>query len=153
MADENKNENEKEVTPGTPEFDHMAFRLKQAVNEENLRALDYDGNQLQKIQDNVYVMPAYIDKNFNLFFVVSPLIENDWIIAFSKATSENGNEITDLSEPIPTGEGLNQLGEHSPEDANKILKYFNTLVDAGRGEWKLVKYRMRNLSSFIYVKY
>ena len=71
--------------------------------------------------------------------MVSQLIEDDWIVAFTEATIENETEITDLSDPIPTGEGLNLLGEHSPNDANQLLKYFETLVEAKRGEWRLIQ--------------
>ena len=44
-----------------------------------------------------------------------------------------------ICEPIPTGEGLNKLGEVSPDDANNLLQYFNTLSDANRGEWRLLQ--------------
>jgi len=43
-------------------------------------------------------------------------------IAFSKATIENDNEITDLSEPLTTGKGLNLLGQKSPEDVQQIIE-------------------------------
>lgn len=31
------------------------------------------------------------------------------------------------------------LGEVSPDDANNLLQYFNTLSDANRGEWRLLQ--------------
>jgi hypothetical protein len=130
---------EKEVTPGTEEFEKMVFKLNDDVNDDNLGALSYDGNLLQHVGGNVYVMPAYVDNDFNLFIVVSQLIEEDWIIAFTQATLHGEHEVTDLSEPIPTGKGLNMLGEYSAEDANQLLNYFETLVDANRGEWKLIQ--------------
>ncbi|UDM31661.1 hypothetical protein [Lentilactobacillus laojiaonis] len=136
MANENENF---EVVPGSEEFSKMLFKLNEPLNDRNLSILNYGGNSLQEIQDNLFTMPAYIADNFNLFFIVSPLIESDWVIAFSTATIENGNEITDLSEPMTTGEGLNMLGEVSPEDANQLLKYFNTLVEANRGQWRMVE--------------
>lgn len=128
-----------ELTPGTPEFKKMVFKLNQEVNAENLAILNYDGNELQEIEKGVYAQPAYVADDFNLFFIVTQLIEDDWIVAFSQATIENKSDITDLSEPIPTGKGLNMLGNQSPDDANKLLQYFNTLSDANRGEWRLLQ--------------
>lgn len=130
---------EQEVTPGTEEFNKMVFKLSESMNDDTKQALSYNGNQLEKIQDGSYVMPVYVTDDFNIFFVVSQLIEDDWIVAFTEATIENETEITDLSDPIPTGEGLNLLGEHSPNDANQLLKYFETLVEAKRGEWRLIQ--------------
>ncbi|CAI2607858.1 hypothetical protein AKUH3B110M_08550 [Apilactobacillus kunkeei] len=130
---------EQEVTPGTEEFNKMVFKLSESMNDDTKQALSYNGNQLEEIQDGIYVMPVYVNDDFNIFFVVSQLIEDDWIVAFTEATIENETEITDLSDPIPTGEGLNLLGEHSPNDANQLLKYFETLVEAKRGEWRLIQ--------------
>lgn len=128
-----------EITPGTPEFAKMVFKLNDAVNDENLAVLNYNGNELTQIDNGVYAQPAYVSDDFNLFFVVAQLIEEDWIVAFTKAKIENESEITDLSEPIPTGEGLNMIGGVSPDDANNLLQYFNTLTDANRGEWRLLQ--------------
>ncbi|WP_283678680.1 hypothetical protein [Lentilactobacillus sp. Marseille-Q4993] len=135
MADDN---NEIEVVPGTKDFEHMLYKLDMPVKEGGLGVLNYNGGELQPVQDGLYAMPAYVDDDFNLFFIVSQLVEDDWVMAFSQATIENGNEITELSDPITTGKGLNMLGEVSPEDANQLLKYFNTLSDTGRGEWRMV---------------
>ncbi|MCY9806753.1 hypothetical protein OXT66_04225 [Lentilactobacillus senioris] len=136
MADEN---NEIEVIPGSPEFEQMLFKINGEVNDDNLTVFNFGGNQLQEVQPDMYAMPAYIEDDFNLFFIVAPLVENDWVIAFSTAEIENGNKITDLSEPMTTGEGLNSMGEVSPESANQLLQYFNTLVDAKRGEWRMIE--------------
>lgn len=138
MAEDNQQDNV-EITPGTKEFGKMVFRLNNPVNSENISVLNYNGAELEEIQDGVYAQPAFVSDDFNLFFVVTQLIGDDWIVAFSKATIENGNEITDLSDPIPTGEGLNMLGQVSADDANNLLSYFNTLVDAKRGEWRLIE--------------
>ncbi|MBW1605481.1 hypothetical protein [Lactobacillus sp. Sy-1] len=128
-----------EITPGSKEFNNMVFRLNDPVVNGNTEFLNYAGNALEPLQDDIYVMPAFVNDDFNLFIVVSKLIANDWIIAFSKAKIENGNEITDLSEPIPTGEGLNMLGERQPEEANSLLQYFNNLIENNRGEWRLIQ--------------
>ncbi len=140
MAEDNQNNQDNvEITPGTEQFGKMVFRLNNPVNAENISVLNYNGAELEQIQDGVYAQPAYVSDDFNLFFVVTQLIGDDWIVAFSKATIENGNEITDLSDPLPTGEGLNLLGQTSAEDANNLLSYFGTLVDAKRGEWRLIE--------------
>ncbi|MCH5464272.1 hypothetical protein [Levilactobacillus tujiorum] len=140
MAEDNQNNQDNiEITPGTEEFGKMVFRLNNPVNAENISVLNYNGAELEQIQDGVYAQPAFVSDDFNLFFVVTQLIGDDWIVAFSKATIENGNEITDLSDPLPTGEGLNLLGQVSADDANNLLSYFGTLVDAKRGEWRLIE--------------
>lgn len=140
MAEDNQNNQDNvEITPGTEEFGKMVFRLNNPVNAENISVLNYNGAELEQIQDGVYAQPAYVSDDFNLFFVVTQLIGDDWIVAFSKATITNGNEITDLSDPLPTGEGLNLLGQTSADDANNLLNYFGTLVDAKRGEWRLIE--------------
>ncbi|AYF92492.1 hypothetical protein [Apilactobacillus bombintestini] len=130
---------EKEVTPGTEEFGKMVFKLNGDMNDDTKGALAYNGNQLEEIQDGVFVMPVFVTDKFNLFLIVSKLIENDWIVAFTQATIENETEVTDLSDPIPTGKGLNMLGEQSAADANQLLKYFETLADSNRGEWRLIQ--------------
>ncbi|HJE45555.1 hypothetical protein [Levilactobacillus namurensis] len=140
MAEDNQQEPENiEITPGSKEFGKMVFRLNNPVNAENVSVLNYNGAELEEIQDGVYAQPAFVSDDFNLFFVVTQLIGDDWIVAFSKATIENGNEITDLSDPLPTGEGLNLLGQVSAKDANNLLSYFGTLTDAKRGEWRLIE--------------
>ncbi|WP_407886158.1 hypothetical protein [Levilactobacillus sp. N40-8-2] len=142
MAEDNQNNQDQdnvEITPGTEEFGKMVFRLNNPVNAENISVLNYNGAELEQIQDGVYAQPAYVSDDFNLFFVVTQLIGDDWIVAFSKATITNGNEITDLSDPLPTGAGLNLLGQTSADDANNLLSYFGTLVDAKRGEWRLIE--------------
>ena len=140
MAEDNQQEPENiEITPGSKEFGKMVFRLNNPVNAENVSVLNYNGAELEEIQDGVYAQPAFVSDDFNLFFVVTQLIGDDWIVAFSKATIENGNEITDLSDPLPTGEGLNLLGQVSADDANNLLRYFGTLTDAKRGEWRLIE--------------
>lgn len=139
MADENNNNEEVEIIPGSKEFDQMLFKLNGEMNADDISVLNYGGNEFQEIQPNFYAMPAFIADNFNLFFIVAPLIEDDWVVAFSTAKIENENEITDLSEPMTTGQGLNQLGAVNPDEANNLLKYFNTLVDANRGEWRMVE--------------
>lgn len=140
MAEDNQNNQDNvEITPGTEEFGKMVFRLNNPVNAENISVLNYNGAELEQIQDGVFAQPAFVSDDFNLFFVVTQLIGDDWIVAFSKATIENGNEITDLSDPLPTGEGLNLLGQVSADDANNLLSYFGTLVDAKRGEWRLIQ--------------
>ncbi|MGP4115893.1 hypothetical protein ACS4N0_01840 [Levilactobacillus zymae] len=138
MAEDNQ-QDDIEITPGSKEFGKMVFRLNNPVNAENVSVLNYNGAELEQIQDGVYAQPAFVSDDFNLFFIVTQLIGDDWIVAFSKAKIENDNEITDLSDPIPTGEGLNMLGQVSSDDANNLLSYFGTLVDAKRGEWRLIE--------------
>lgn len=135
----NNNDDEVSVVPGTKEFEKMLFKLNKPVTEDNLGDLDYNGNRLEPVQDDLYAMPAYVASDFNLFFIVSQLVEDDWVMAFSHATIEGESNVTDLSEPMTTGKGLNELGSKSPADANQLLKYFNTLAEANRGEWRMVE--------------
>lgn len=128
-----------EVTPGTTEFDKMIFKLLEPVNDLEIENLEFNEEHFDKVQNGVYVMPAVMSENLNLFFLISQLIGSDWIIAFSKATVENQIDVTDLSEPIPTGKGLNLLGSECPIVANQILDYFSELFKKGKGEWKMIK--------------
>ncbi|MCT6822478.1 MAG: hypothetical protein M3005_01225 [Apilactobacillus sp.] len=128
-----------EVTPGTEQFTKMVFKLNGDLDDSTIKSLEYNGNTVEEIQDGIFVMPVYVEEQFNIFLVVSKLIEDDWIVAFTQATIENGSEITDLSDPIPTGEGLNMLGDQNADEANQLLKYFETLVEAKRGEWRLIQ--------------
>ncbi|WP_395318627.1 hypothetical protein [Fructilactobacillus frigidiflavus] len=128
-----------EVTPGTTEFDKMIFKLLQPVDDSKIKSLEFNGESFAEVQVGVYVMPALMCEDLNLFFLISQLIDSDWIIAFSKATVENQIDVTDLSEPIPTGEGLNLLGSECPIVANQILDYFSELFEKGKGEWKMIK--------------
>jgi len=97
MAEDKQNNQEDpeniEITPGTEQFGKMVFRLNNPVNAENVSILNYNGAELEQIQDGVYAQPAFVSDDFNLFFVVTQLIGDDWIVAFSKATIENGKEI------------------------------------------------------------
>ncbi|USS86557.1 hypothetical protein [Fructilactobacillus cliffordii] len=127
------------VTPGTPEFDKMMFKLKQPINAVNQTQFQFNDQQLTEIQPGIYVLPVYVQDDFNLFLVGGRLVQSDWVLAFSHGTIEAGNQVTDLSEPIPTGDGLNQLGVQSPTSANDLLEYFDQLVQAGVGEWNLIK--------------
>lgn len=128
-----------EITPGMPKFNKMVFRLTKSLKDSDLQSLDYNGNHLQQIQPGIFVMPVYVKKDFNLFMVVGKLVAKDWVAVFSQATIKHKNEVTDLSNPFPTGKGLNMLGAHDPKSATHLLKYFQTLVDAKYGEWRLVK--------------
>ncbi|MFC7281516.1 hypothetical protein [Apilactobacillus apinorum] len=128
-----------EVTPGTEQFTKMVFKLNGDLDDSTIKSLEYNDNRVEEIQDGIFVMPVYVEEQFNIFLVVSKLIEDDWIVAFTQATIENGSEITDLSDPIPTGEGLNMLGDQNADEANQLLKYFETLVEAKRGEWRLIQ--------------
>lgn len=103
-----------EVTPGTTEFDKMIFKLLEPVSDLEIKSLEFNGDHFNEVQAGVYVMPAIMSENLNLFFLISQLIGSDWIIAFSKATVENQIDVTDLSEPMPTGKGLNLLGSECP---------------------------------------
>lgn len=60
-----------EITPGTPEFAKMVFKLNDAVNDENLAVLNYNGGELTQIDDGVFAQPAYVNDDFNLFFLSS----------------------------------------------------------------------------------
>ncbi|XIF19689.1 MAG: hypothetical protein AJITA_00367 [Acetilactobacillus jinshanensis] len=130
-----------EITPGSPKFNKMVYRMIKPVNDDILQSMDYGGNHLQEIQTGVFAMPVYVKKDFNLFMIVGKLVAKDWVAVFSQATIKHKNEVTvtDLSNPFPTGKGLNMLGAHDPKSATHLLKYFQTLVDAKYGEWRLVK--------------
>ncbi|GLB46952.1 hypothetical protein WR164_09310 [Philodulcilactobacillus myokoensis] len=130
-----------EMIPGTPQFNRIVLKLNDRITPQTLTMLSYNHRQLKLIQDGIYIMPAYINLSagFNLFFIVAQLIQDDWIMAFAKANIKNEYEITNLSNPIPTGKGLNELDRYDSDKANQILKYFNTLVETKHGNWRLIQ--------------
>ncbi|USS85434.1 hypothetical protein M3M35_01855 [Fructilactobacillus myrtifloralis] len=130
---------EQDITPGTPEFDKMVFKLAGPITAANQTAFKFKDETLTEIQPGVYVLPVLLQPDFNLFLVGAQLVGKDWVLCFSQATIENDNEVTDLTEPEATGHGLNQLGFRDPQVANELLQYFERLLTAGLGEWKLIK--------------
>lgn len=120
----------------------MVFQITKPMSDTLLQAMDYKGRHLQEIQKGIFVMPIYVKGKFNLFMIVGRLVAKDWVAAFSLAKVKHHKDvtaITDLSDPFPTGMGLNMLGSRSPKSADHVLKYFQTLIEAKYGKWRLVK--------------
>ncbi len=87
MADNNNNQSDNDeiaVVPGTDEFEKMLFKLNTPVTEDNLGVLDYNNGHLQPVQDGLYAMPAYVTDDFNLFFIVLNLLKTIGSLRFQR---------------------------------------------------------------------
>ncbi|ETO40909.1 hypothetical protein B808_189 [Fructilactobacillus florum 8D] len=132
------NEQPQEILPGTPAFDRMVFRLKKTPTADNIAVFDFSSQRLVRLEPQVYTMPACLTHQLQIFFLVTKTVPGDWVMAFSRATMDDQNQVTNLSAALPTGQGLNLISENNPAIANQLLRYFQTLADANYGEWKLI---------------
>lgn len=103
-----------EMKLGTKEFENTMFMLNIAPREENINRFALQGNLIPERLDEVaWFLPVYLSTDFNLFFVFAPNINNRWAISCSQVHIENNNQITAMSETVPTGLGLNAVNELS----------------------------------------
>lgn len=117
-----------EMKLGMKEFENTMFMLRAQPTELNIDRFALEGNLLPQRIDNVaWGLPAYLSSNFNLFFVFAPNIGNRWAISCSQVQIKNGNQITAMSETVPTGMGLNAVNELSPSSAIELIAYLKTL--------------------------
>lgn len=117
-----------EMKLGMKEFENTMFMLRSQPTEFNIDRFALEGDLLpQQIDDIAWGLPAYLSSNFNLFFVFAPNVGNRWAISCSQVQIKNGNQITAMSETVPTGMGLNAVNELSPSSAIELIAYLKTL--------------------------
>ena len=117
-----------EMKLGMKEFENTMFMLRSQPTELNIDLFALEGDLLpQQIDDIAWGLPAYLSSNFNLFFVFAPNVGNRWAISCSQVQIKNGNQITAMSETVPTGMGLNAVNELSPSSAIELIAYLKTL--------------------------
>ncbi|MBU9789220.1 hypothetical protein KTE19_11795 [Lentilactobacillus sp. IMAU92037] len=131
---------EDNIKLGDPVFNKMLFVLDKAVNEKNHRDYRFDNEELIQISDGIWAMPAYMkddDDDFSLFFIITEIEDGHTVLAFS--TGDKKDDQFSLSEPMITGEGLNQLVEHDKDRAASILHFINQISKADEGNWRMVE--------------
>lgn len=123
-----------EMKLGMREFENTMFMLKAIPCEENINRFALQGNLNPERLDNIaWFLPAYLSADFNLFFIFAPNVNNRWAISCSQVHIENNNQITAMSETVPTGLGLNAVNELSPSSAIELVAYLKTLEVNGLG--------------------
>lgn len=130
---------EDNIKLGDPVFNKMLFVLDKAVNKKNHRDYRFDNEELIQISDGIWAMPAYMkdDDDFSLFFIITEIEDGHTVLAFS--TGDKKDDQFSLSEPMITGEGLNQLVEHDKDRAASILHFINQISKADEGNWRMVE--------------
>lgn len=130
---------EDNIKLGDPVFNKMLFVLDKAVNEKNHRDYRFDNEELIQISDGIWAMPAYMkdDDDFSLFFIITEIEDGHTVLVFS--TGDKKDDQFSLSEPMITGEGLNQLVEHDKDRAASILHFINQISKADEGNWRMVE--------------
>ncbi|MBD5807474.1 hypothetical protein [Limosilactobacillus walteri] len=127
-----------QITPemklGMREFDNTMFMLNIAPTQNNITEFSLEGNMVPERLDKLaWALPAYLATDFNLFFIFAPNVNDQWAISCSQAQIINGNQITAMSETVPTGMGLNAVNELSPSAAIELIAYLKTLEVNGLG--------------------
>ncbi|WP_076461353.1 hypothetical protein [Limosilactobacillus caccae] len=123
-----------EMKLGMKEFENTMFMLRAQPTELNIDKFAIQGDLFpQRIDDTAWGLPAYLSADFSLFFVFAPNVGGRWAISCSRVEIANGNQITAMSETVPTGMGLNAVNELSPSSAIELIAYLKTLEVNGLG--------------------
>lgn len=123
-----------EMKLGRKDFENTMFMLKVRPTDKNIDQFAMDGNLVpERLDQTAWAMPAYLSEQFNLFFIFAPNIKDHWAISCSQVKIKNGNEVTKMSETVPTGMGLNAVNELSPSSAINLIAYLKTLEVNGLG--------------------
>ncbi len=125
---------------GDPKFAKMMFVLKQEITQKNHRDYRYENEELVEIGKDIWAMPAYMkpDDDFSIFFIITKIDDGNTVIAFSTGTSKDDGQF-DLSRPMVTGEGLNELYQHNDKRALSVLHFLNQISKAAEGNWRMVE--------------
>lgn len=117
-----------EMKLGMKEFENTMFMLRAEPSEMNIDKFAMQGDLYpERIDGTAWALPAYLSDDFNLFFVFAPNVGERWAISCSQVEIANGNQITAMSETVPTGMGLNAVNELSPSAAIELIAYLKTL--------------------------
>lgn len=117
-----------EMKLGMKEFENTMFMLRAQPTELNIDRFAIQGELYpERIDDTAWALPAYLSDDYNLFFIFAPNVGGRWAISCSQVQIENGNQITSMSETVPTGMGLNAVNQLSPSAAIELIAYLKTL--------------------------
>ncbi|AKP64353.1 hypothetical protein FC99_GL000582 [Levilactobacillus koreensis JCM 16448] len=121
---------------GTPEFEKTMFMLDVAPTAANIKDFALQGNLYpEPLDDTAWALPGYLSDDFNMFLVFAPNVLHHWTVTCSKVTIENGKDITEMSNVVPTGSGMNAVAHVSKAGAIELLAYFKTLEANGLGHF------------------
>ncbi|EHL95159.1 hypothetical protein HMPREF9103_03131 [Lentilactobacillus parafarraginis F0439] len=113
---------------GTSAFEKVMFVLDKQPTKANISDFALQGNLTpEPMDETAWALPGYLSDDFNLFLVFAPNVGDRWTVTCSKVTIENGNQITEMSNVVPTGSGLNAIAQISKSGAIELLAYFKTL--------------------------
>ncbi|ANK62105.1 hypothetical protein [Loigolactobacillus backii] len=124
--------------PGSDEFENVIFILENPVTKHNLEQLAFHDDVLpEAMNEEAWAMPAYLSEGFNLFFIFAQNMGSNWTVTFAQVTIENGNEITSMTNVVPTGTGFNAVAHVDRHASIELLAYFETLAGNGVGHWEM----------------
>ncbi|WP_420806514.1 hypothetical protein [Secundilactobacillus odoratitofui] len=135
-----------EAKMGLPEFENTLFVLDVAPTQANIEDFAMQGNLYPEPLDDVaWALPGYLSDDYNLFLIFAPNVLENWTITCAQVEIVNGNEITHMSNVVPTGTGLNAIASISKSGSIELLAYFKTLQANGLGHfdeelWKQVSH-------------
>lgn len=117
-----------ELKLGTEDFEKTLFVLDQIPTKDNISDYALQGNLVpESLDGTAWALPGYLSDDFNMFLVFAPNVLDNWTVTCSKVKIQNGNEITEMSNVVPTGSGLNAVAQLSKSGAIELLAYFKTL--------------------------
>ncbi|MTV82172.1 hypothetical protein GM612_05835 [Lactobacillus sp. CRM56-3] len=125
-----------EAKLGTPAFENTLFVLDQVPTEANITDFAMQGNLYpERLDDVAWAMPGYLSDDYNLFLIFAPNVMTHWTVTCAQVEIVNGNEITHMSNVVPTGTGLNAIASISKSGAIELIAYFKTLAANGLGHF------------------
>lgn len=134
-----------EAKLGTPGFENTLFVLDKVPTQKNIEEFAMQGNLYPEPLDEVaWAIPGYLSDDYNIFLIFAPNVLDKWTITCAQVEIVNGNEITHMSNVVPTGTGMNAIASISKSGAIELLAYFKTLAANGLGHfdenlWKQVR--------------
>lgn len=122
--------------PGTPAFENAIFILNQPITHYNATKFSFKEEAiLEPIDDTAWALPIYLSADFNLFLIFAPNYGRRWTASCAQVTIENGNQITQMSNLVPTGTGFTALTQLNQDTAVAYLAYFESLAAQHLGYW------------------
>lgn len=122
--------------PGTPAFENAIFILNQPVTRYNAAKFSFKEEAvLEPLDQTAWALPIYLSDDFNLFLIFAPNYGKRWTASCAQVRIENGNQITQMSNLVPTGTGFTALSQLNNDTAVAFLAYFEGLAAQHLGYW------------------
>ncbi|ANZ64180.1 hypothetical protein AYR62_08910 [Secundilactobacillus paracollinoides] len=121
---------------GNRQLDHMMVYLTTPVTPQNHVDFHFLGSELKQIRPGFWTMPAYLNDydTMSLFFLFTADENGEMAIVMAAGEWQDGK--LGLSDPMPTGAGLNTLYHHRHKNAVKAFNYLLALTMNGKAEWR-----------------